>query len=372
MREFFKKILLFISPLVILILPAVFILWGTGENFKSMNKTLLSNQEYLIGYAYNENNLKYLKWYYLSNAPKNDVVALGSSRVLQLRKNSFDARFYNAGYSIKRIDQFIDFLRLIPSDKYPDYLIVSLDQWMFNAKRDPLADTAFKDEWTKSFNKFPDAATIINVYEDLIKKKYSFGVVNNPFTIKLIGLNARLNSKGIRNDGSYFYGRQIALLLDNNAAANDFNFNNTKMRIEKGVLNFQTGNQLNTKALYELDAFLAFCKTHHIFVIAILPPFPEEIYQLMNESGKYDYLNKLDSEIKPLFDAYGFELYNYTHITQFDYFDKEFLDGFHGGEKIYLQILIDILQNNSQLNHVSSLEKLQSDLKNRKSAFNVY
>jgi len=92
----------------------------------------------------------------------------------------------------------------------------------------------------------------------------------------------------------------------------------------------------------------------------------------MKISGNYEYVEKLYPQIKPIFDSHDFEIYCYETVSAVGSNDFETTDGFHGGENTYLRIMIDMLKNNSSLNKVSSLAKLESDLNNSVSNYTVY
>ena len=62
---------------------------------------------------------RYLKWKALQEKDRKEIWALGSSRVLQLRKQMFTTTFYNAGFTVIRIKDFMLFMKSIPKNKYP-------------------------------------------------------------------------------------------------------------------------------------------------------------------------------------------------------------------------------------------------------------
>ena len=61
MKKFIFKTALFLIVLSLFILPPFLILKSSGENFKDLKGVIKKNNNYLIGYAYNENNYGYLK-----------------------------------------------------------------------------------------------------------------------------------------------------------------------------------------------------------------------------------------------------------------------------------------------------------------------
>lgn len=374
MKRFLLQILVFSAPILLFLAVPTYILWNSGESFHSINKLVSEKSNYLIGYTYFENKTGYLKWKHIQSQEKKEVLALGSSRILQFREKMFEASFYNAGFTITSVVDFEPFLRGLPKTKWPAFLLISLDQWMFNSAYDSLANVPKTDAWEKNFSFFPSLFPVYKtIYLDLKAKKLrQKAIENEPKDVIRIGLNAQLNWTGFRNDGSMFYGSQISKLLRRDSSAADFNFSETFKRIQNGNRRFEFGQKVNQKAIFELEKFLAFCKQEGIEVIAFLPPFAESVCQKMEQSGNYAYMGKIMPALKPVFEKRGFELYDFTNIKSCGSTDSEAIDGFHGGEVTYLKILISMLQSGSSLNKVCKLKKLESDLKQRKNNFLVY
>ena len=372
MKRFFYKLALFLIPIILVYLPPFIILKGSKENFMNINSILNGNKNYLIGYAYNENNYAYLKWKTINIKPKYETIALGSSRVLQFRKEMFKSSFYNAGYTISKINDFINFIHSLPIEKYPRYLILGLDQWMFNLNWDESVKIRLKDYWKNSFSYFPRSSIYLSVYKDLLKGKYGMNVIYNNSPVMEIGLNSIINNTGFRNDGSMYYGKQIYKLINKDKSANDYEFEDTYSRIKDGNKRFEYGNIISQQALVELDKMLKYCKLNDIKIVGFIPPFANSVYNKLMESEKYIYLNRLSKYLIPLFNKYNYEFYYYPSGESCNSTDKDFIDGFHGGEVVYSRILIDMLKNNSILNEVASKSHLESDIQNRNNRFLIY
>ena len=354
---------------------AIIALFTSGENFTKIDNFIKNDNKYLIGYAYNDNetNYKYLKWKSIIENPPNTIIALGSSRVLQFRANMFDAPFYNAGYTISSISDFVPFLESIPKDKHPTYLIIGLDQWMFNKSWDDLSKQKDSNTFVQSFSYFPTRRVWKNICKDLLtgKAKLFYSSANHRMITK-IGLNAHINNKGFRKDGSIFYGTQITKLLINDSTANDYNYTNTYSRIKRGNSRFQYGATVNNDALSKLNDFLDFCKTNDIQVIAFLPPFANKVNAKLKSTGKYNYLENIYSRSFKYFKKYKFELYNFQHLEIYGSNDAETIDGFHGGELTYLKLLVYMLERHSKLNNVANINRLKKDIKYPLNRYIVY
>jgi hypothetical protein len=371
MRKFISTLFLFLLPIFLaLIIPTLF-LGRSKEMFYNLDKTIAKNNKYIIGYAYDESNYKYLKWKKVTEFEKYTVLALGSSRTLQFRSNMFNVPFYNAGYTIYGLNDFKAFLQSVPKVKYPGYLIISLDQWMFNTSWDNLSSNTDINMWKDSFIEYPKTETFINVYTDLLKRKYGFKLLmGNSST--LIGLNALVNNKGFRNDGSMLYGAQIRKLESNDPTADDYNFTNTYKLINDSVDRYKYASNINPKSIKVINNFLTFCHANKIKVVAFLPPFSEKVLTKMANTKKYNYMGEIYNSISPLFKRFNYELYDFTKPSGFNSNDSEMLDGMHGGEKAYLKMLIWMLDHNSSLRDVCNKAKLQTDLSNANSKYIIY
>jgi hypothetical protein len=374
MRIFLKRIFLFSVPVIFIFSVVLLPLYSSHEYLYDIKQTISQNKKYLIGYAFNENNYRFLKWSVMNNDPKRKVIALGSSRVLQFRDEMFTERFYNVGYTITSVNDLLPFMKSIPKDKYPKYLILGLDQWMFNANWDDLQNTNSEDYWASSYEYSPSIVTLKRTIYGLLKEEINFyynsSLQENVFKI---GLSAHGKSAGIRNDGSMNYGSRINY-LDGFNDEYDFSlmFGDTYKRIEKGNRRFEPGFEVGQKHVQVLISFLDFCKMNNIIVVGFLPPFAQSVYSRMLESKNHNYINQIYNKLSPHFDALGFELYDFTDGEKINSKNTEFIDGFHGGERTYQRLLIEILRQGSALNTVCDSDKLIEDLNKSQSRYLVY
>lgn len=368
MKKSLFRLLLFLMPLALYVAPPAYVLWRSKENFHSPEKELSAKEPYRIGYAYHECNYNWIKWKSVSAGNRNTVMALGSSRVLQFRRQMFTGSFYNAGYTVSSARDFVPFLKSIPKEKLPDYLIISLDQWMFNSNWDKCFGKVNPDRWAKAFRKNPDLSVINHVWHDLFSKKYGLEIRQSDAQNHLIGLNAAVNGKGFRNDGSMDYGQQISSLLKDTVG----HYSDTYERIATGTNRFQYASEINPAAVSEVEKLLAFCRKNHIKAIAFLPPYGDAVYQKMQASGRYAYLHKIVPALSPLFEKYGFELYNFSTAASCGSNDGETIDGFHGSETTALKMLVKMLESGSALNKVADKAKLEADLARRQDRYEIY
>lgn len=374
MKKFILQILIFLIPLFLVLLPPSWYLYTMKENFFDLEK-LITNphpDNYLIGYTYNEKNYKFLKWKNINSKPKVEIWSLSSSRAMQFRSEMFDTSFYNAGFTVGRINEFLPFIKSINKSKYPDVQIVTLDTWMFNAKYDKVDDIIDETKWANSFKIYPSFTTLKKAWGDLIKNKLDQNKIYSSNGFLRIGYNAVYKNSGFRNDGSFYYGNQIHKLITNDPTRSDYNFKSTFTKIDQGIDRFEYGKKPNPKAFVALEKFLHFCKKNSINVVLVLPPFADSVFTKMLSGGNYKYFQDFFEKCNSIAEENGFEFYNFTSPTAIKSKDNEFIDGFHGSEKVYLKMLIKMLGTESILNKKTNIDRLQKDLNNSISDYQVY
>lgn len=325
----------------------------------------------LIGFGYSSRTYYKLK---STIYKKPDVLALGTSRILQFRSRFFadTYKFYNAGRAITNLSDFRKFLREIPKEKQPKLLIMDLNQHFFNEHsiifNEDMIDKAllsgenraeiFGRSWKK-------------IYKDIFSKKLPvlklLETTNKPF---LIGMNAKIRNRGFKHDGSYLYGDYINDPSENE----DFQFRNTFERIAEGKNRFEYGEKVSEKAIDELKLFLNDCSERGIYVIGFLPPFAHAVYERLKSMGKkYDYIFKLEEKLKPVLEEKGFAFYNFSDLMWVGASDKETIGGFHASEKAQLRLFIKMLESNNKLKRYSAdISFLEERLRNSKSDFDVF
>jgi hypothetical protein len=156
-----------------------------------------------------------------TEAVRPEILALGSSRVMQLRSGDFpsERRFYNAGLASTMahgLDGMIEILTALPDEALPRTVLVELDPWLFN----PGYSANKKHEGGRGLRRPIDRSSAIpkliraywfvvwrfDSYETLIRYrrnwiKYLF----LPMPGRGIGFEAGLLGTGFEADGSYRY-----------------------------------------------------------------------------------------------------------------------------------------------------------------------
>lgn len=375
MRLFFLKFIAFFSPVILFLVVPGLVLFLSGESYREIDDFVKKENRYLIGLVYGEDNSRYAKLVELEKKERFDIVALGSSRVLQFRDSMFTSSFYNAGYTISSISDFLPFVKhYFTLKSMPEVFIVGLDQWMFNENWDDLSPQNPEKRWNHHYDTKISGKVFFEIWRDLLAGKYDLNDIYQNYIgeTNKVGLNAIVNENGFRQDGSRFYGSQIRKLIKKDSSAADFKFEDTFTRIRNGNRRFQYGQKINNDALKVLDRFLQFCKEQQLHVVAFLPPFADEVNKKIAESGSYTYIDSIYTKVNNLCKTYNYELWDLSSLKSYNSGDSEVLDGFHGSEVAYMRMLIYMIEKGSNLKDFTNLSQLKSDLQNKENNYSVY
>lgn len=349
MKRFVKEILTFLIPIFILIVLYAFfyfISYQTGE-FNSVTENINiqnENPEVLLGLGYNEQT----QYYKLLNANERhaEIIALGTSRVMQFRDIYFNTSFYNCGGAVnENFDEYKNFLMNL--DYKPNIIILGLDMWVFN------------DTWNKNLSSYDDyrqiqpanrntSSMLKAIINDWFSRKWSVNQLN--LYPDNIGFNGRIKNNGFRYDGSYYYG--------NPSTYEPNRFDDTTERILNQGYRFEWAEHIDYDSITKLDDLLDYCVQNNIYVIGFMPPFAPDIYKSLTTGENYAYLQEIYPVCNPLFNKRNFELYDFSNGSSLKMSEKDFVDGFHGNEYVYAQIITDISTNSKVLQNCINPESL--------------
>lgn len=300
-----------------------------------------------------------------------EVLALGTSRVLQFRSEFFKpaVNFYNAGLAIENLSDIREFIERLPRGSEPKVLIAGLDQRTFNPRdrsnspggiRATLADArsprrilrTFTDNWRKLYadyraGKIPLAR--LRAREDGVRR---------------IGLRAVVDGDGFRNDGSYYYARNITGGLRN--------LDEGLHRIRNGGYRFDYGQEVAPGALVELRRLLDLCRERRIHLVAFLPPYAGVAYEELRATGRHGYIFAIEPLARPIFEQHGFTLHDFSNLGALGIPDTESYDVYHPTEKGTLRMFLRLLTLEPALAPYTDPDALQAALIRSSSDFYVF
>jgi hypothetical protein len=363
-----------VFPIFLFTSIPVLILFYSGEGIELSYSNILSEQKSLIGYRYSEAYLKKYKLQKIKDGRRYNIMVVGNSRVLKFRKEMFQKSFYNAGYIIRTINDYTHFIDIIPEEKTPDILLVSLDQFLFN---NDLPVNYDRDKillmQNKKNNNLFSFYYYVDIWKDLLNAKYKIkNIFCAPDRKYYHGLDALVFRRGFRMDGSMSYGLKTPI--------DEIPDDSIQIRIEqlpeelllKSVY-FRPGKTLNLKAIEILGEFLKKCKQRRIQVIAYLPPIRNVNYGNFIKQRKHEYLKILYPSLKAVCDIYGSELYDFTDPSIIGATDDDFFDELHGREAVSIRILLEMSKNHSEIiKYIKVPNLLVKDMKQAVSRHKVY
>jgi hypothetical protein len=289
--------------------------------------------------------------------------------MLTMRAEFFNegVTFYNAGGTTGDIASFRKFLEVTRIT--PHVVIMIVEPLHF----DPSLSVHAVD--IKKYQKVSEVTRVgtvlsrswVGVYVDYFSHKYSLGGLvkkDNP-ELEMIGLNAKINGSGTRDDGSYHYGKQ---------------YEDTALKQEKinKAINFIIHKKVNESpeisadALNELDGFLAYCQERNIYVLGFIPPTPKAIEDIYKKYPKYEYMFHVYEKTSPIFKKYNFKLYNFFSLAALGASDEEAIDEYHTSEKVMLRVMMGMSGDGGVLSKFVTASRLQKIFRNTKDQNDVF
>jgi len=347
--------------LIIGLIPYILIYFFLVKNYENNTfKEIVSRQiknNSIYGTALNQNSFLYKLE--LINNIKPKVIVLGSSRVMQFRKESFNTSFVNAGGGMNHLNEGYDFLNSMYKIHKPEYIILGLDFWWFNDDFNQPKSFAYH----KNTGNTIDFHKISKTITWLIKGKIKFSlrtifdnnkIVNQYTNYDNLGFDAIATSDGFRKDGSRCYTKIITGIKP----SKDIKFKNTFKRIKNGDSRFQYGDILSKNRLKIFQDILTLAEKNKTKIIIIIPPVSNKVFHKM-QTYNYKFIKKLSTYISLL----KVENYNYHKDTIITSNNCEYIDGFHGGDIIYKRILRDIYKNKSTFSDYININQVEKDIK---------
>lgn len=357
MKRFLSVVMAFTVPLALLfsLFYAAVLRSGEALSVYDAADQMAQGQPMLYGtaYRYNARDLKQA----MAAQKGADLLVLGSSRCMQLRSEFFlSDSFFNAGGGAGYSNEYLFFLQALPADKLPQTLILQFDQ--FNYQEQWGVWRPEPSQFAYAENPFKPLYSIRKAMTDWAAGKYRLREALFPVEGRK-GLAAVGQHSGFRPDGSYDYGR----LNQQPETGDDPGFSATMRKIDFGTSRFEWDSDVYPLAMQDTEALLAFCQQNNIHVVALLPPYAPSVIAKMQASGHYGYLDKLPAELAALCARYQYEFYDFTSMDNTT--DEEFIDGYHGSDRVYCKIALQLAEQSTTLAPYLQAEPLNQMLENQ-------
>ena len=327
----------------------------------------LQNRFEIYGSALNGNDMKFKISLYRRR--QSEVVAIGSSRMMQFREEAFRASFTNCGgvfSSLEHGEAFID--NLLKSDHLPQTALVGVDYWWFHK------DYVGPPSQVLTMSTREDILTrqkLLAPFEWAFADKLSAGMyagllisgrIENPTArFPTTGVYAMRTSSGWRPDGSYL-NTNAAFKTEQDYVTIRADLADIRVgKVER--INLGVGDFVDPSRLDRFVRILRKLRDAGVKLVVMMPPVMFSYRAAAGESaGNRSYIAPLATDLKTRSLAEGFEFYDFTALEADD---CEFLDGWHPGEIANLRVLQSIAgRANSVLNSVVDLHRVADGLRN--------
>lgn len=293
-------------------------------------------------------------------AAKPEIIAIGSSRVMQFRGAWFSQSFLNLGGVAGNLGMLRATVDEILALGRPKAMIIGLDFWWFLPQWEDNPD-----------QKITLGADTYNYDLDSLKKPWQWlgdgkislrefiapviGIFGHGFRTDRYGIMAQQSGNGFGPDGSWYYTAEVTGLKP----APDYHFRDTLQNIRQGSRAFyhaRAGQNAPAPAHLEALAEL-WCrlKSRGIQIFAFIPPLASAVLAEMPPL-RYPHLFRLKAALA----AHGIDALDFSNARAIGSGDCEFVDGFHGGEVTYARILQRMADHWPPLLAYVHMEKLEN------------
>ena len=348
MNNYKKYLMLYAMFSVLVSLPLIFnyiTICNADENMTYSDIVKLQHKlNAIYGPALNNNFFLYKVELFKYKKPS--IIALGSSRVIQIREQFFNGSFVNCGLGISNLHEGIMFLEEILKFHRPEVIFLGFDFWWLNdAHPQPDMFPGYEQDGTGNLPfKIKQPFAWLRKHKISLKEYFDIMIFksnkNHITNYENLGISAITYSEGFRKDGSFLNAKA---LFGFDPTFVDIKFKKTFECIGKGTERFEYNNRISPEKLKQFQRIMELCRQNNVTLVVFLPPMAPTIYKKLQTMPKeYAYIEELRDYIHTL----PVEAYDFHDISEVSTSDCEFFDGFHGGDVLYQKILLKIVEKN--------------------------
>ena len=366
MRTYLKYCLTIITFSFALISLLILFIYSTGEMLHIetiTDKQLDSNRTLLYGTALHRNTEHYKMLMLEKINP--EVLALGSSRVMQFRQHMFKSDFYNLGGLMVANHDVHNIFPKINSIQ-PKIVLLGVDFWWFHDNWN-WNKKSYYEKYSIHDKKYTDPKLNLSHIKNILKWFFYGEISINKIYSQMTGLvSQNIGISGIYNDG---FAKDGSIYNTREATGEkkikDVLFNRTIKEItnNKNRGKFQYSTTLNPKRVQVFLQLIKDLEERGIYVITYLPPFANEVNNEIKKLGKkYSYIDQLRLQLHNS----GINFYDFSKPSTLNANSCEFLDGYHSGEVLSMRILNQIAKTDIRLKKYININVLASKIDNNK------
>ena len=344
---FFGRILMFLSPFMIIGLALEFTLWKTGDLWPpqyALNQQQQSTNESIYGPRFFSDQFNIYKLSGIRSRHPS-ILAIGSSRVMQIRDIMFhpkEMEFYNGGGLLRNAFDLDAFATMLAREELPlpKVLIVGIDPWWLRAN---YGNTT----WLHDSDERLSFAGHIEAFRQILKKNALKKVIaatsssKSPgFGYEAIGTFARIDGTGFRKDGSSLYPPKVFLEFVDKPVYVDRESPSIIDRIQMARREFSLPAIIDEKRVNLIMDALILIQKKGVEVVAFMPPFSTEAFEELETSQSLrQWWNYYKNDFPKLLENHNILVVRVSHPVQFNLNDTYMFDGWHPSE-VYIAHLI--------------------------------
>lgn len=293
-----------------------------------------SHEKVLYSSGLNQSSYYYkLKLFDFANP---DVIAIGSSRAMQVRGAFFKPSFVNLGGSVNGITELESLVSNLASRKNkPRIAFVFLDPWWFIQE---YARDGGPPPVERSANRIS-----ISIARYAISSLREGNWISKLSSTDNLGIHAILTNEGFGQDGSFHY----TSTLTGNRKSGDAAFFSTLDRVRLGKGRFGKAENPDPRLLSRACTSIKKLRQSIDHIVVITPPFAAVVWNAMTRGG-YQYITETNAYLAECLGASAFHNYISGDMIP-NGTDCEFIDGLHGGDVTYARIMNEISKTDSQV-----------------------
>lgn len=269
-----------------------------------------------------------------------EIVALGSSRVLQFNGRLFSRPFYNLGRTMNSLADGPVALGEMARFGKPKVILLGIDYWLFSARhKQSAADdgTSNRTDPLAVPQLLRLVGTVLHRPELLIGPQRLLSGPDCP-----LGMTGIAYHSGFAPDGFYFYGERLMLPA---VDQEDYAFRDSLRRVERGGRRFEHGDAPDPNLIRAMADLIQAIKHAGIEVIAFMPPVAPLVFAEMTRSGHYGYV----SQIREALARQGVVVHDFHDPASLGLVDCDFIDGFHAGDAAHARLLDELVRREPAL-----------------------
>ncbi len=332
------------------------VLWKAGE-LRSLNAIVDKQQKdgsLYGGLSTGLADYKYATYRKLSP----EIVAIGTSRVMQIRQSFFHKPFYNLGGLARGEDQAnVLASRLILRGPVPKVVIFALDFWTFCGPPPPGIENP--TQHARIHDGMGQPSFYFLIYRLLLDGNLSPANLKRlllqragPNDSDRIGISARVGHSAFAPDGSVYNMAPPLFPLSRRWAQ-------MLTYLQQGRGQMIDDCTVSKVALNELHLFIDRMHGDGLDVVLIMAPLPAVMIDQMKADGRHRYIDEVRNILSVRYHKIFYDFFDMRDIAA----DSEFYEAIHGGEVVYMRIIRAIARDpRSPLHGLVNEEYLESQI----------